>query len=261
MLYDIWRYRHFILSSIKNDLFVRFKRSKLGGFWAVLNPLFQVLIFALVLSNIMCARIEGSNNPFAFSIYLMSGMLAWNLFSEIIGRSLSLFLDNASMMKKINFPKVTMPLIMVGSCVLNNVLLFLSMMIIFLILGHSFNASIILLIPLMLILVVFAFGIGLILGVLNVFIRDIAQFIPILLQVMFWFTPIVYPANIIPAQYVPYMHMNPMYGIVEAYHQILLYGQSPSILEHISLLFIGGIILLLGLYIFRKASPEMVDVL
>jgi lipopolysaccharide transport system permease protein len=261
MFKSIYQYRHFIFSSIKNDLIMRFKRSKLGAMWVVLNPLSQVLIFALVLSNIMCARIQGMDSPFSFAIYLMAGTLAWNLFSEIINKSVNLFLDNASLMKKINFPKVTMPIIMIGSCVLNNILLFLSILVIFLILGHGFTPSILMLIPVMCGVVVFAFGIGLILGILNVFIRDIAQVVPIFLQIMFWFTPIVYPANIIPEKYIAYLHLNPMYPIVEAYHDILLYGKAPDIFSHMHIYVSGILISLFGFYMFRKASPEMVDVL
>lgn len=261
MFISIYQYRHFILSSIKNDLLMRFKRSKLGAAWVVLNPLSQVLIFALILSNIMRARIEGIDSSFSFAIYLMSGTLGWNLFSEIINKSTNLFIDNASLMKKINFPKVTMPVIMIGSCILNNLLLLICIILIFLSLGHGFSFSILMLIPIMLGVVIFAFGIGLILAVLNVFIRDIAQIIPIFLQIAFWFTPIVYPVNIIPEKYLPLLSLNPMFGIIESYHAILLYGKIPNMFSYVHMYVAGGIALFIGFYMFKKASAEMVDVL
>ena len=104
-------------------------------------------------------------------------------------------------------------------------------------------------------------GIGLILGVINVFIRDISQVVPIVLQVLFWFTPIVYPATIIPPQYLNFLKMNPLFPIIEGYHDILLYGKAPDMLHFIPLIVVGFVILSLGLFMFRKASPEMVDVL
>ena len=261
MFKSLWDYRHFIFSSIKNDLLTRFLRSKFGALWVILNPLSQVLIFALILSNIMCARIEGLDSNFSFSIYLLAGMLAWNLFFEIVMRSTTLILDNANALKKINFPKITMPVIMLGSCVVNNIFLFLSIVVIFFLMGHGFNFSLLGLIPLAFTIIILAFGIGLIVGILNVFIRDIGQVVPIFLQVMFWLTPIVYPANIIPEKYAGYLYFNPMTPIVEGYHTILLYGKMPDFSE-VSVVFIMACLLTaLGLFMFRKASPEMVDVL
>jgi lipopolysaccharide transport system permease protein len=261
MFKSLWDYRHFIFSSIKNDLLVRFLRSKFGALWVILNPLSQVLIFALILSSVMRARIEGMDCNFSFSIYLLAGMLAWNLFFEIVVRSTTLILDNANVLKKINFPKITMPVIMLGSCVVNNLFLFLSIVVIFFLMGHGFNFSLLALIPLAITTIIFAFGVGLIVGILNVFIRDIGQVIPIGLQIMFWLTPIVYPANIIPVEHAGYLYFNPMAPIVEGYHSVLLYGKVPDFTE-ISIVFIIGCLLTsLGLYMFRKASPEMVDVL
>ncbi|PWF66428.1 ABC transporter, partial [Vibrio sp. T9] len=93
----IWRYRHFIASSIRNDLRSRFARSKLGAIWMILQPLAQVAIYSLVLSRIMSAKLPGIDNPYAYSLYLLSGMLAWSLFSEIVSRSITVFVDNGSL--------------------------------------------------------------------------------------------------------------------------------------------------------------------
>lgn len=261
MFKSLWNYRHFIFSSVKNDLLARFLRSKFGALWVIINPLSQVLIFALVLSNIMQARIEGLDCEFSFSIYLLAGILAWNLFFEIVTRSLTLFLDNANMLKKINFPKITMPVIMLGSCILNNFFLFMCIVIIFFLTGHGFNFSLLALIPLIITTVTLAFAVGLILGILNVFLRDIGQVVPILLQVMFWLTPIVYPVNIIPKEYRYFLSFNPMTPLVEGYHDILLYGKIPDF-SHVCGVFVMGCLLtFIGLTMFRKASSEIVDVL
>lgn len=261
MLRNILEYRYFIFSAIKNDLTTRFIRSKLGTLWIIFNPLAQVLIYALVLSNVLAAKLPAVDSKFAFPIYLMSGTLGWSLFSEVVIRSVNLFVDNATLLKKINFPRVTLPSIMLGSCIVNNLILFSAILIIFTFLDHNFNFSIFYFIPLMGTVVIFAFSIGMILGVINVFVRDVGQIIPIVLQLLFWVTPIVYPVTIIPEEYRFLLCINPLFPIIEGYHDILFYGKAPDIISLIQLNIIGGAILLFSLFIFRKANPEMVDVL
>ena len=261
MFRSLWQYRHFVLSSIYNDLFAQFARSKLGGLWVIINPLSQVLIYALILSNILSSKLPGIDNKYAYAIYLMAGLLAWNLFSEIIGKCLNLFIAQANIMKKMSFPRITLPTIVVGSCILNNLLLFVSMLGIFALLGHKFTLAMLWLIPLTLIVVLLALGIGLILGVMNVFIRDIGQAFNVILQVWFWFTPIVYPLTIIPENYRHLMQLNPMYSLVDAYHQILVYNQVPQLQSIAIITVVACILAFIGLLLFRKASAEMVDVL
>lgn len=211
MFRSLWEYRHFVISSIRNELVSRFARSKLGGMWVIINPLSQVLIYAVILSNILAAKIPGIENKYSYAIYLMAGMLAWTLFTEIINRCLNLFIEQGNLMKKMSFPRITLPSIVIGSCLLSYILLFIAMLVIFALLGHQFSFVMLWLLPLTITLVTFALGIGLTLGVLNVFLRDIGQIVPIILQVWFWFTPIVYPESIIPESYRHLMNLNPMY--------------------------------------------------
>jgi lipopolysaccharide transport system permease protein len=261
MLKSVWQYRGFVLSSIRNDMVSRFAQSKLGGLWVILNPLSQVLIYALILSNILAAKLPGIDNKYAYAIYLMSGLLAWTLFSELVSRCLTLFIDNGNLMKKMNFPRITLPSIVIGSCVLNNALLFMAMLVIFALLGHEFNAAMLWLIPLTFCVVTLGFGVGLLLGVFNVFMRDIGQVVPIVLQVMFWFTPIVYPLDIIPSQYRDLMSFNPLYPIIDGYHQVLVYGLSPQFESIAIVLAVSLFLVALGLFIFKRAGAEMMDVL
>lgn len=261
MFRSLWQYRHFVLSSIRNELISRFARSKLGGLWMIINPLSQVLIYALILSNILAAKLPGIDNKYAYAIYLMAGLLAWNLFSEIISRCLNLFIEQGNLMKKMSFPRITLPTIVIGSCGLNNILLFISMLGIFFLLGHQFSVVMLWLIPLTLIVMMLALGIGLIIGVTNVFLRDVGQATPIILQVWFWFTPIVYPENIIPESYRHLLSLNPMYPITSAYHQVLVYNSAPQLNSLIVITVVASVLMLLGLFLFRRANAEMVDVL
>jgi len=261
MLIALFKYRGFVMSSIKNDFINRFSRSKLGGLWAIINPLLQVTIFTLILSNVLAAKLPGIENKNAYALFLMAGTLAWGLFSEIIGRCLNLFIEQGAVMKKIYFPRITLPLILVGSTLLNNILLFLSILIIFALLGH-FPSVYTLWVPvLMSIIVIMALGVGLILGILNVFMRDIAQIVPVLLQISFWFTPIVYPVAAIPDEFKSLLEYNPIYTIVAAYHNVLVYGISPDWLPLLKITAVSLIGLLISLQIFRRANAEMIDLL
>lgn len=261
MLRSLWKYRHFVLSSIRNDLMNRFARSKLGALWIILNPLAQVAIYALILSNVLAAKLPGIENKYAYAIYLMAGLLAWSLFSEIISRCLNLFVEYGDLIKKMQFPQITLPVIVVGTNLVNNAFLFVAMLGIFFILGHGFTKHIIWLIPLTIVLVAFALGLGLILGIVNVFVRDLGQAIPVILQILFWFTPIVYSANIIPDEYRYWLEFNPIYHFTNAYQNILVYGQAPQLNSFLGLAFIAFFILSLSLFVFRRANADMVDVL
>jgi lipopolysaccharide transport system permease protein len=258
---ELWLYRHFVFSSIRNELKSRFARSKLGGLWVIVNPLSQVLIYALILSNVLAAKMPGVDSTYGYAIYLMAGLLAWSLFTEIITRCLNLFIVQGNLMKKMSFPRITLPCIVTGSCLLNYILLFAAMLIIFVLLGHQFSLVMLWLLPLTLIVVALALGIGLTLGILNVFLRDIGQVVPIILQVWFWFTPIVYPESIIPENYRHLMNLNPMYAIVSAYHKVLVFNEVPQVLGIAIVSVVAVALLLLSLFVFFRANAEMVDVL
>ncbi|WP_444941383.1 ABC transporter permease [Microbulbifer sp. ZKSA004] len=261
MFKGLWRYRNFVLSAIQNEFRSRFIRSKLGGLWMILNPLSQVAIYALILSNVLAAKLPGVTGQYAYSVYLMAGLLAWTLFSEIISRCLTLFVEQGNLIKKMKFPRVTLPAITIGSCLINNAFLVIAMLGLFLILGVNFSLQMLWLIPLTLIVVLFAAGIGILLGVINVFVRDLGQVIPILLQVWFWFTPIVYPRAIIPIEYQGLLTLNPFASIVGAYQDILVYGRTENVIELLPIAIISVCLLVVSLFVFRRASEEMVDVL
>jgi lipopolysaccharide transport system permease protein len=259
MLAGAWRYRYFISSSITTELRIKFVRSRLGGLWMILNPLAQVLIFAFVLSAVMSAKLPGIDNRFAYAIYLMAGTLGWSLFSEIINRCLTLFIDSGNILKKLAFPKIALPLIVTGSALVNNALLFLAMLLIFGVLGHPPGAALLWLPLLTAVTVALALGIGLALGVLNVFMRDIGQMVPVALQFLFWLTPIVYMPNIIPQQYRAWLALNPLIPLIAGYQDVLLYGRAPDAAGIARTCLLAAVLLALALVLFRKAGPEMVD--
>lgn len=261
MFLAIWHYRHFILSSIKNDLRSRFARSKLGALWMVLQPLAQVAIYALVLSRIMAAKLPGIDNRYAYVIYLMAGMIAWSLFAEVVTRSLTVFVDSGNLMKKMAFPRVCLPIIIGGSSLVNNLLLLVTAVVVFLLIGHPPTLAMLWLPLLIGINLAFGLGLGLILGVLNVFVRDVAQVMTVVLQLLFWLTPVVYMPSIVPERLRLILEFNPVMHMVVAFQSVLLYGSAPGINGLIVMAGLSAVLLLFALFLFRRAAPEMVDVL
>lgn len=228
----------------------------------IIHPLVQAAIFALILGQLLSGRLPNSaDNKLAYPIYLLAGTLGWNLFSEVISRCVTVFIDNANLLKKLVFPRTCLPLIVAGSALINNMLLFGAMLLIFLLLGfipgiHLFWIPVLTLINLGL-----SLGLGLILGTLNVFIRDIGQVVPIVLQLGFWFTPIVYTPDILPERIVWLLQLNPMYWIVQGYQNAILYNASPSWIP-LGVITVAAVILLgLSFVVFRRANSEIVDVL
>ncbi|MCA6106951.1 ABC transporter permease [Bradyrhizobium sp. CNPSo 4026] len=261
MLRSLWRYRYFIMSSIRGDLKGRFARSYLGGFWFLLHPLMQALIFSIILAEIMRARMPNVDSEAAYPIYVLSGMAAWGLFSEILNRSLNIFIEQASAMKKIAFPRLCLPIIVWGNALINHVLLLVAIAVIFLFFGHLPGLAWSYIVPGMVLISAMAFGIGVFLGVLNVFARDIAQIMTVAMQLWFWFTPIVYVKNVVPAKFQAVIDLNPMTGLVGVYQNALLLNQGPSLRSLIPPVIISVVAVLASFAIFRRASPELVDAL
>lgn len=261
VLLPLWAYRYFILSSIRTEFRSRFARSKLGGLWMVLNPLAMVLVYALILSQIMTAKLPEVSTQYAYPIYLLSGVIGWTLFSEVLGRCLTIFIDNGNLLKKMSFPKLALPLIVIGSGLVNFTLMFIAMFSVFGVLGHIPFQALYWVPILVLITLGLAVGIGLLFGVLNVFMRDVGQIMNVVLQFWFWLTPIVYMLTIVPAKYIWIMKLNPMTGLIMGYHNVLLYDKSPDVNLLVYPSVFAFITLSLAMIMFNKASEEMADVL
>src|SRR5215472_11868964 len=104
-----WQYRGFIASSVVNDFKSRLSHTRFGVAWVVLQPLAQVLIFATILSNVLGARLSGSQSKYGYVVYLMAGTACWSLFTDIVQRSMTVFMDNGNLLKKIQFPRIALP--------------------------------------------------------------------------------------------------------------------------------------------------------
>lgn len=259
MIKTLWAYRGFILGSVKREYQSKYRNSLLGAAWTVLNPLAMIVVYTVIFAQVMRAKLPGVDSTFAYSIYLCAGVLTWSLFAEITGRAQNMFLENANLIKKLNFPRLCLPVTVVANAGLNFAIVF-GLFTAFLIVSGNFPGWVYLaLIPVLIIQVVFAIGLGITLGVLNVFFRDVGQFFSIFLQFWFWLTPIVYPATILPERLQPFMLLNPMAGLTGAYQTILVNGQWPNWYSLWPVVALSLVLCVIGMRLYRGHAGEMVD--
>jgi lipopolysaccharide transport system permease protein len=170
-----------------------------------------------------------------------------------------MFIEQANLIKKISFPRICLPLIVVLNALVNFGIIF-GLFTLFLVASGSFPGPVFLaIIPVLLIQLLLATGIGMIAGVLNVFFRDVGQFVTIAMQFWFWFTPVVYPVTILPPEVRAALSWNPMARLVEAYQQVLVKGAAPDWMALLPVLLLALLLCGFGLRLFRRRAGEMVD--
>ncbi|MBP9714561.1 MAG: ABC transporter permease [Sterolibacterium sp.] len=254
-----WGYRGFILGSVQREFQARYRNSMLGAVWVVLNPLAMIAVYTLVFSQLMKARLPGVDSEFAYSIYLCAGIFAWGLFAEITTRAQTMFLDNANLLKKLSFPRICLPIIVVISATLNFAIIFGLFSGFLLLSGHFPGLVYVAVLPLLLLQTAFAIGLGMTLGVLNVFFRDVGQFFGILLQFWFWLTPIVYSATIVPPTARPLLELNPLTALITAWQGIFVNAAWPHWSSLLPLSLLTLLLCSAGLLLFRRRAGELVD--
>lgn len=248
-------------AAIRGEFKSRVARSKIGTAWLVLQPLAMAAIYAVVLSEVLGARLVGTEKPGAYAAYLLAGITAWGLFSEILNRSITIFIDYGNTMKKIAFPKIFLPVVVLGSSTINNVLLML--VVVAVITLYSFypsgNWTAVLLAAGVSILL--AFGFGILLGVFNVFTRDIGQVMVVVINVWFWLTPIVYAREMVNNTMASLIALNPMTPVVEVYHDVIVRAVAPDLQSLLYPAMLGLVMVCVSMFVFWRASGEIVDAL
>jgi lipopolysaccharide transport system permease protein len=208
----------------------------------------------------MKARLPEVDTAFAYSIYLCAGIITWGLFAEISGRAQNIFLEHANLLKKLSFPRLCLPVIVLLNAGINFAIILGLFTVFLLITGNFPGLSYFALIPLLVIQVAFAIGLGVSLGVLNVFFRDVGQLFGVVLQFWFWLTPIVYPASILPeAARDILLAWNPMAPLMAAYQGIFVRGQWPVWETLLMPIVVAVLLCVFAMRLFRKRSGEMVD--
>jgi lipopolysaccharide transport system permease protein len=259
MLKGVWAYRGFIFGSVKREFQLKYRNSLLGAAWTILNPLAMIFVYTVIFSEVMKARLPGVEAKFAYSIYLCAGVLTWGFFAEITSRAQNVFLEYANLLKKLSFPRICLPIIVVLNAGLNFIIVF-GLFSIFLLMTGNFPGWVYLaLIPLLVIQIAFAIGLGITLGVLNVFFRDVGQLFSVVLQFWFWLTPIVYSIAALPVEGQSIMKYNPMANLMAAYQGVLVNSQWPQWDDLWLVTLLAILFCWFGLSLFRKHAGEMVD--
>lgn len=259
MIRECWGFRGFIIASVRRDFASRYLGTQLGFFWAIAQPLTTILIYTLVFAEIMKPSLPGHDAKFAYSIYLCAGILIWQLFADLLSRSVGVFVHNAGLLKKANLPKLALPIIVALSG-LSNFAVVAALFLVFLVATGNFPThSILAMLPVIMVVVALALGIGLLLGTINVFYRDIEQSTMMVLQFWFWLTPIVYPGRALPSFFASILQWNPMWPIVNFTQTIFLENQVPAIASLAYPACVAAGLFAIGLVAFRRLSGEIVD--
>ena len=256
---QVWLYRGFIVGSVKREFQAKYGNAVLGAAWTALNPLAMILIYTVIFGQVLQSKLPGADAPYAYSIYLCAGILTWGLFAEVCQRGQSMFLDQANLIKKVAFPRICLPVIVLLNALLNFGIIF-GLFVGFMVLSGTFPGWVFFaMVPVLALQMLFAIGLGMILGVLNVFFRDVGQFFGIFIQFWFWFTPIVYPTGILPEGARGLLVLNPMAAITAAYQGVLVSGTAPQWSSLVAPGTVALALCALGFELFRRRAGEMVD--
>lgn len=213
---------------VKQDLIDRYRSDVLGVVWLFLQPLIYIALFSAVFSTLMQARLPGVAGGFGYTVYLIAGLLAWNAFSQSFSRLSTWYRDRAHLYRKVPLGLVSPPVsVPVSEFVIYVISMALFAIFLFAI-GHPITWNWLWLIPVLMLLLGFSYGLGIVVGMLEVFIPDLRRFVPILLQIGFWVTPIVYTIDILPASMQAIQSGNPMAPALASVQRIVVYGQPPQ---------------------------------
>jgi lipopolysaccharide transport system permease protein len=250
------RYYFDLLTTLtKKEIKVRYRNSILGYLWSIANPLAFAFVFYIAFKVVMKIDVEN------YTIFLISGLFPWQWFSNSVNASSGIFLGNANLIKKVNFPISTLPL----TTLLNDAFHFLvsiPVITLFVILYKiPIKLSWIYGIPiLMLIQILFTYGIALAISSINLFFRDMERLVIIFTTLLFYFTPIFYPETMIPQKYQSLINLNPLACLMINWRMLFLKGEFNS--EYLFLGFFYALIsLLIGYLIFRRLSIRFAEVL
>lgn len=246
------KYRPLMGNLIIRDLKVKYRRSVLGIFWSVLNPLLMMLVMTAIFSTLFKSDIPN------FPVYYLAGFVIFNFFSEATNSAMASIISSGPLLKKVYIPKYIFPVEKCLFAFVNLLFSLIAMVLILLITSTKVSAAVLLFpIPLLYALV-FSLGIGLLLSVLAVFFRDILHLYSVLLTAWTYFTPIFYPITILPKQYQKLFLLNPLYHYISYFRELILAGTVPGFRENMICAVISLLPLLLGLAVFKIQQDRFV---
>lgn len=228
---SLYKYRELILQMIKREIVGRYKGSVLGLAWSFFNPVFMLVVYTFVFSEIFKARwggIGGDESKTQFAVVLFVGLIVLNLFSEVMNRAPGLILSNVNYVKKVVFPLEILPVIAMGAALFHS-LISLGVLLAAFAFFNGFLHWTAIFIPLVLLpLVVITTGLAWMLASLGVFLRDINQTIVIITTVLMFLSPVFYPLTAVPERFRPFIMANPLTFIIEQAREVLIWGHLPN---------------------------------
>ena len=250
---EVYRYRDLVRALVARELKVRYRRSAIGFLWTMLQPLLTMLVLQLVFSQIFAVRLTYGNYP----IFALAGILFWNFFSQSIVASMNSLRGNAQLLQKLPVPKTVFPLATVLSGVVNLVFALVPLLAILLVTGHPIRPALLFL-PISIFLVaLFTLGAGLLLSPMAVFFSDVVELIGVLLMLLMYLTPVIYPIEIVPEHMRWVVRYNPIRSILEVFRDPIYQGEVPP-LSHFAVCFgIAVLAFVLGAWVFRKSSDRI----
>jgi ABC-type polysaccharide/polyol phosphate export permease len=244
---------------VVRDVKARYAGSSLGLLWAFAHPVLWMLLYTGVFSLVLRVPVEPSYA--SFPEFLMAGLLPWMAIQEGIARSAAVLVDNAAMVKKTVFPVETLVLSVVLAAVVNELIALAVFAVYVGLVGHLSAAWLPLLLPALLVQIAMTFGLGCIAATMTAFVRDTAHAVGIVLTVVFYATPIVYPSSLVPERLRPILEANPVTHLVDLYRRAFTLHELPPAGSVVYLTAFCAAVALLGAALFSRARPHFADLI
>ena len=248
------KYTFLLQQLISRDFKVKYKRSVLGIVWSLLYPLLTMAVMAIVFSNVFKFSTPGVN----YLVYLMSGLIMFNYFSEASNLAMSSVVANFSLINKIYIPKYIFPLSKCLFVGINFLLTLIPLYIIIFATGTGINMFHLLLPFAFICLFMFTLGMGLILATISVFLRDMFYIYGIILMTWTYLTPIMYDISLISTKLQPFFKLNPLYHYINFAREIILYNRIPQPFTWAVCLISASLVLVLGIIVFKKNQDKFI---
>jgi ABC-type polysaccharide/polyol phosphate export permease len=249
---DIHTYRELIWALAIKELRVRYKRSALGFLWALLNPLLMMLVLTLVFGTIMRFRVKH------YAIFLLSMLLPWTFFAQTLSYSVASIVGHAELLRKVRVAKLVFPVAAVLSNIINFLLSLVPLVLLIVVTRFPLHWTWVYLPVPMLSLFLFSLGVSFFIATLNVFFRDVSHIIQIVLSAWFYFSPILYSLDFVPASHRWLFKLNPMLYVLNGFRLSIYDGLLPSPQSAAVSLLCGIAAVVIGFSIFRRYQDAFV---
>lgn len=246
------KFRPLLNELVARDIKIKYRRSVLGILWTLLNPLLMMVVLSIVFSNLFKFDVEN------FPLYLLSGQVVFNYFSNATTSSMTAITDNASLIKKIYIPKYLFVLSRVTSSFINLLASFTALLFVMIAMRAELHYTIVLVFIPIILLVLFSLGVGLILSAVVVRFRDIMHLYSVFITALMYLTPVIYPLNILPEWIKNIVLLNPITNYLTMFRDVMMNNSLPDMGYFLIGVIEAIIALVLGLYIFYKNQDDFI---